>query len=81
MANSIAGAVAALKNRVGEFLSESFVACLGWESGSCWRDTPLVLPNLVALFARQILDPEKVTFHIYGARQGNATSPSQRRSS
>jgi len=56
MANSIAGAVAALKDRVGEFLSESFVARLGCELGLCWRQTPLALPNLVALFARQILE-------------------------
>jgi len=55
MASSIAAAVARLKDDVQRFLSAGFVAMLAMELGLDWRQTTLALPNLVALFARQIL--------------------------
>jgi hypothetical protein len=55
MASIVAGAVARLKDDVQRFLSVAFVTQLAVELGLCWRQTTLALPNLVALFARQIL--------------------------
>jgi len=55
MAHIISDAVARLKDEVQRFLSVSFVAQLASEMGLCWRETPLAIPNLVALFARQII--------------------------
>ena len=48
--------MAELKDDVQQFLSVAFVAQVACELGLCWRETPLALPNLVALFARQILE-------------------------
>lgn len=56
MARIIADALGRLKNDVQQFLSVSFVAALACELGLCWRETPLAVPHLVALFARQILE-------------------------
>jgi hypothetical protein len=55
MAGIIAGAVARLKDDVQRILSVGWVAQLARELGLSWRQTPLALPNLVALLARQIL--------------------------
>ena len=55
MACIISDAVVRLKDDVQRFLSVSFVAQLACEMGLCWRETPLAIPNLVALFARQII--------------------------
>lgn len=55
MAGIIAGAVSRLKADVRRFLSVSFVTQVAFELGLAWRQTPLAVPHLVALFARQIL--------------------------
>jgi Transposase DDE domain len=55
MAGIMSGAVSRLKHDVQQFLSVTFVAHLAWELGLAWRNTPLAVPHLVALFARQIL--------------------------
>ena len=55
MAGIIAGAVSRLKRDVQRFLGVSFVAQVAFELGLAWRNTPLAVPQLVALFARQIL--------------------------
>ena len=55
MAGIIAGAVSRLKADVQRFLSVSLVAQVAFELGLAWRNTPLAVPHLVALFARQIL--------------------------
>ena len=55
MAGIIAGALSRLKGEVQRFLSVSFVAQVAFELGLAWRQTPLAVPQLVALFARQIL--------------------------
>ena len=55
MAAIVAKAVARLKDDVQRFLSVEFLTLLALELGLCWRQTTLALPNLVALFARQIL--------------------------
>ena len=47
--------MARLKDDVQRFLSVEFLTLLALELGLCWRQTTLALPNLVALFARQIL--------------------------
>jgi hypothetical protein len=55
MAQIIAAAVARLKDQVHRFLSAAAIAQVAGELGLAWRNTPLAVPNLVALFARQIL--------------------------
>jgi hypothetical protein len=55
MASIIAGALARFKDDVERFLSISFIAQVALEMGLCWRNTPLAIPNVIALFARQIL--------------------------
>lgn len=55
MARSIPSHVAALKDRALATLDPAFIGAVAGELGLSWRDTPLALPNLVALFARQIL--------------------------
>lgn len=55
MAQSIAVAVSRLKDQVQHFLSVSFVSQLAFELGLCWKHTRLAVPQLVALFARQIM--------------------------
>ena len=55
MASIIVGAFTRLKDNVQQFLSVAFVGQLAWEMGLYWRETPLAIPNLVALFARQII--------------------------
>ena len=55
MADSVAEAVARRMDVVQRFLSVEFLAMVACELGLCWRETKLALPNLVALFARQIL--------------------------
>lgn len=55
MAAIITRAVARLKDDVQRFLSVPFVWQLACELGLDWKSTPLAVPNLVALFARQIL--------------------------
>jgi len=55
MAGIIAGALSRLKEDVQRFLGASFVAQVALELGLAWRNTPLAVPQLVALFARQIL--------------------------
>lgn len=56
MAKSIVPALPSLKDRAMVFLSSLFIADFAKEAGLTWRNTPLALPNLVAWFARQILD-------------------------
>lgn len=55
MANSIAGLPSSLKRKAEAFLSPVFIATVARAEGLSWRNTPLALPNLIALFARQIL--------------------------
>jgi len=55
MVRIVAAAVARLKDDVQRFLSVEFLTTLAVELGLDWRQTTLALPNLVALFARQIL--------------------------
>ena len=55
MAAIITRAVARLKHDVQQFLGLPFLAQLATELGLVWRQTPLAVPQLLALFARQIL--------------------------
>lgn len=55
MAGSIAHQSLSLKDRALAFLNPQFIAQLAREAGFTWRNTPLALPKLIALFARQIL--------------------------
>jgi hypothetical protein len=55
MASSIAHAALTLKQKALAFLDPLFIASVAREAGYSWRNTPLALPNLIALFARQIL--------------------------
>jgi hypothetical protein len=55
MAGIIAGAVSRLKADVLRFLSVALVTRVAFELGLVWRNTPLAVPHLVGLFARQIL--------------------------
>ena len=56
MAQSIASVSSSLKDQALAFLNPLFLARIAVELGYGWRNTPLALPNLVALFARQILN-------------------------
>lgn len=56
MATSIAYHTSTLKDRALSILTPDFIAREARDLGMTWRDTPLALPNLVALFARQILE-------------------------
>lgn len=55
MAGIIAVAVSRLKQQVQHFLSACFVSQLAFELGLAWKQTTLCVPQLVALFARQIM--------------------------
>ena len=55
MAAIITRALARLKHDVQQFLGVPFIAQLATELGLAWRNTPLAVPNLVALLVRQIL--------------------------
>lgn len=55
MAKSIMHRVLALKDQALAMVHPVFIATVAYELGMTWRNTPLALPNLVALFARQIL--------------------------
>jgi hypothetical protein len=55
MAKSIASVGSSLKDKALAFLNPAFIAAVARKLGFTWRNTPLALPNLVALFARQIL--------------------------
>jgi len=55
MVRIVAAAVARLKDDVQRVLSVEFLTTLAVELGLDWRQTTLALPNLAALFARQIL--------------------------
>jgi hypothetical protein len=55
MAGIIARCVGQLKQYLPRFLHLDQLALLGQELGLAWKNTPLALPNLVALFVRQIL--------------------------
>jgi hypothetical protein len=56
MASSIAHLSPSLKEKAAAFLCPLYIASVARQSGFSWRNTPLSLPNLVACFARQILD-------------------------
>ena len=56
MACSISHLPPSLKDKAMAFLNPAFIASVAAELGFGWRNTPLALPNLVAWFARQILD-------------------------
>lgn len=55
MAKSILHRVSTLKDRALAIFNPAFIATAALELGMSWRNTPLALPNLIALFARQIL--------------------------
>jgi hypothetical protein len=55
MANSVLHLSSSLKEKAASFLNPVFIAALASQRGLAWRDAVLALPNLVALFARQIL--------------------------
>lgn len=55
MARIIVHRVPALKDRALAILNPSFIGAVARERGMTWRNTLLALPNLIALFARQIL--------------------------
>jgi hypothetical protein len=55
MAKSILYRASALKDRALAILNPTFIAMVACELGMTWRNTPLALPNLIALFARQVL--------------------------
>ena len=55
MAKSILHPSPSLKDKAVAFLNPAFIATVATEVGLRWRKTPLALPNLVALFARQSL--------------------------
>ena len=55
MAGIIASAVSQLKDRLLDFLHPQRLALVAGELGLEWRETVLALPNLVTLFARQVL--------------------------
>jgi hypothetical protein len=55
MAGSISAAVSRLKHDVQRFIGAALVSQLAFELGLAWRHTALAVPNVVALFARQIL--------------------------
>jgi len=55
MAASIPYPSSALKDQALALLHPAFIGTVAQELGLTWRDTPLALPNLVALFARQVL--------------------------
>jgi hypothetical protein len=50
----VVSAFAELRQQVLDLLCPSYLAQVGQELGLEWRQTPLALPNLVALFARQV---------------------------
>jgi hypothetical protein len=55
MLYSIVHRVPALKDRALAIVNPAFIATVARQLGLTWRNTPLALPNCIALFARQIL--------------------------
>jgi hypothetical protein len=74
MAGIIAAAVARLKDDVQRFLSVSWIALLACELGLVWKQTPLAVPQVVALLARQILGGN-LSMPELARRAGSAFTP------
>lgn len=55
MARIILHRVPLLKDKALAILNPAFIATVAHALGMSWRNTPLALPNLIALFARQVL--------------------------